>query len=44
MGADPDRQSGSGLRARLGWFVLLYCGSALAFAAMVYAIRALIPH
>ena len=44
MGAKPDRQGGSGLRARLGWFVLLYCGSALAFAAAVYAIRALVPH
>jgi hypothetical protein len=34
----------SGLGARRGWFVLLYCGSALAFAAAVYGFRALVPH
>lgn len=37
---DPRPRS---LGARLGWFVLLYCGSAAAFAAAVYAFRALIP-
>ena len=39
--ASRDRQSGLG--ARLGWFVLLYCASAAAFAAAVYGFRALIP-
>ena len=28
---------------RLAWFVLLYCGSALAFAAVVYGLRAIVP-
>jgi hypothetical protein len=37
-----DPQPGS-LAARLGWFVLLYCASAVAFAVAVYGFRALIP-
>jgi hypothetical protein len=32
------------LRRRLAWFVLLYCGSALAFLFLVYGLRAIIPH
>ncbi|HEX2555435.1 MAG TPA: hypothetical protein VHL98_17180 [Microvirga sp.] len=32
-----------GLRARLLWFVLLYAGSAAAFAAAVYGFKAIIP-
>ncbi len=38
---EPRRAGG--LRARLAWFVLLYCGSALAFAAVVYGLRAIVP-
>jgi hypothetical protein len=40
--ASRDPQSRS-LGVRLGWFLLLYCGSAIAFAAAVYGFRALIP-
>jgi hypothetical protein len=38
---EPERPGG--LRSRLLWFVLLYLGSAAAFAAAVYGFRALIP-
>jgi hypothetical protein len=37
----PDRPAG--LRSRLVWFVLLYAGSAAAFAAAVYGFKAIIP-
>jgi hypothetical protein len=33
-----------GLRNRLGWFVLLYLASAVAYAAAVYGLRMLVPH
>ena len=33
-----------GLRSRLGWFVLLYLASAVAYAAAVYGLRMLVPH
>jgi hypothetical protein len=32
------------LRNRLGWFVLLYLASAIAYAAAVYGLRMLVPH
>jgi hypothetical protein len=35
----PERRS-----RRLLWFVLLYIGSLAAFTAVVYALRALVPH
>jgi hypothetical protein len=38
-----DEPQSRSLAARLGWFVLLYCGSAVAFALAVYGFRALIP-
>lgn len=28
---------------RLGWFVLLYGSSVMAFAALVYGLRAIVP-
>lgn len=40
--AVPEPRPGR-LRSRLGWFILLYCGSAVAFAAFTYGFRALIP-
>jgi hypothetical protein len=40
--APRDPRPGS-LRSRLAWFVVLYCGSAVAFAAVVYGFRALVP-
>jgi hypothetical protein len=39
----PEKPRPGGLRSQLGWFVLLYCGSAVAFAAVVYGLRALVP-
>jgi hypothetical protein len=39
----PEKPPPGGLRSKLGWFVLLYCGSAVAFAAAVYGLRALVP-
>jgi hypothetical protein len=33
-----------GLRSRLGWFVLLYLASVVAYAAAVYGLRMLVPH
>ncbi len=39
--AAPERPGG--LRGRLAWFVLLYRGSAVAFAAVVYGLRAIVP-
>lgn len=33
----------AGLRSRIVWFVLLYAGSAAAFAAAVYGFKAIIP-
>ena len=33
-----------GLKSRLGWFVLLYLASAVAYAAAVYGFRMLVPH
>jgi hypothetical protein len=29
---------------RLAWFVLLYCGGLVAFTALVYGLRTIIPH
>jgi hypothetical protein len=31
-------------RQRLAWFVLLYCGSLAAFTALVFGLRAIVPH
>jgi hypothetical protein len=42
MAPKPERPAGR-LRDRLVWFVLIYCGSAAAFAAVVYGLRALVP-
>jgi hypothetical protein len=39
---DPPERPGR-LRTRLLWFVLLYAGSAAAFAAAVYGLRAIVP-
>jgi hypothetical protein len=41
--ADPAPRQ-RGLRSRLGWFVLLYLASAVAYAAAVYGLRLLVPH
>lgn len=41
MTEPPHRRTG--LRSRLLWFVLLYAGSAAAFAAAVYGFKAIIP-
>ena len=41
MTEEPERPGG--LRARLVWFVLLYLGSAAAFAAAVYGFKAIVP-
>ena len=38
---EPERQGR--LRSRVAWFVLLYLGSAAAFAAAVYGFKAIVP-
>ncbi len=42
MVMDPPERP-AGLRTRLVWFVLLYLGSAAAFAAAVYGFKAIVP-
>jgi hypothetical protein len=38
----PDAPSPSRWR-RIGWFAVLYLGSLVAFTAVVYGLRALVP-
>jgi len=43
MGTQPQHPSGRRSR-RLLWFVLLYMGSLGVFTAVVYGLRAIVPH
>ncbi len=42
MASKPEQPSGR-LRDRLLWFVAIYCGSAAAFAALIYGLKAIVP-
>jgi hypothetical protein len=44
MRSKPEPAPAGQRSRRLIWFVLIYCASAAAFAALTYGLRAIIPH